>query len=166
VNKLEALLPLLGWFYLSLSGIFLFLFVRKRQALESFVISMILFAWMLLSIAGLKQEILLAEQGKPRWTDSWQSKIHQEIGSMYQTYFEVFHPLVPRGALVHLFETSTLEFHVARMYLYPASVIQAGFEREYTPVYAVVGEADANKLQNGEVLARVNGKILMKLGEK
>jgi len=167
VNKLSALFPLLGWFYISLFGIIgVYLVAGKaRVYIERLFVIVVVLAMSFLSIQNVSMEYGGYTQAVHNMNKSWQQKVMDEFSGTYNQYYKTFHSIVPSGALIHLYNTDTREFLIARMYLYPASVIEYGFNRPVEDGYAIMNRGDMKKVPGARILAEKDGKVLIVIGD-
>lgn len=165
MDKLSALVPLLGWFYLSIPVLILVGFVLRRYFplfARAFFIATAAYA---LVIAGQNymQEFALFPEAKRIVGDPWLSKMEYISGDYYQTYFLGFRPYLKGVKHIRLYEASTREFYYVRMYLYPTGVLLVGRD-DKRPGLAIMGKEDAEAFPNETAIATISGKILMKIG--
>ena len=171
--KLMALVPLLGWFYLGVAGIFALVLifritkhVRLGKLIEKYIF-VIVGAWMLmLSIQNLNAEFELFPESKKSFKDTAESKIEHEIGGFYTKYYKAFRPYVS-GKLndVNLIGADSKEFHYARMYLYPTVVLEATSTHDGNTRYHIVPENMLGSIENYKEITRADGKVLIETPE-
>jgi len=124
LNKLSALLPLLGWFYLSIFAIVAvrYIFPKIFKKIE-WLIWVGFGCWALvLSTRSIADEIKLYKISRETLYLSSEQKIIREIATTYEIYFKAFHQFMERGSHINVVDVSTKELYYARMYLYPAAI--------------------------------------------
>ncbi len=168
VNKLMLLLPLLGWFYLSILGFVILYYVFPRlRKVTTFVyytgFSIFAFTVMYASIPLLKPVFIDARKSNSRTVEE---KISEQAGSSYKTYFKGFRPEVLKRNIYHVqfLHPSTKEFLYAKMYLYPAGVEDVSQIRNNKGELAIIGESEIKQYWDAKVLSIVDGRALVELG--
>lgn len=167
MSKLLALLPLLGWFYLSLFGIIVLYYAAGKFGayISRLFVLGVIFLMFYLSLQDVKLEYAGYTLAVQNINKPWQRRISDELGDVYQRYYGTFHSMVPSGALVHLYGIDTREFLIARMYMYPASMIEYDFKRPLEPGYAILQKGDLKKISSARILAEKDGRVLVYIGE-
>jgi len=166
MHKLSALLPLLGWFYLLLGG-YAALRVCTRGKLQSFfdvcmfgfiVVMSAPFIWNSITFETAQYQTSM----KSFWVP-FEQKIAHEAGEYYDLYYGAFHPHVKQGDVVNILGVSTREYHYARMYMYPAFLLQVDAlpQGEFT---AIVNKENMKMYPHTRVRAQYGGKYLIDVG--
>lgn len=166
MHKLLALIPLLGWFYLSIIFFVMFEYITKHKF---YVVRKIFYGLfglyaILLALFNLQAEVKLYAETKKTLFDRFEQKISYETGTYYNTYYRVFRPLVHRGQVVHLLNVSTREYHYARMYLFPATVVISEILPQ-SSYLAVVNTSTYESLKYVRVLGQSGDKYLIQAEE-
>ncbi|MBI5151207.1 MAG: hypothetical protein HZA34_01405 [Candidatus Pacebacteria bacterium] len=162
MHKLLALFPLLGWFYVSIFVFVVFEYMTKYRfhlIRRIFYGTFGLYA-VILSLFNLQAEVQLYAETKKTLFDRFEQKISYESGTYYNTYYRVFRPLVHRGQVVHLLNVSAREYHYARMYLFPSSVVISETLPK-SPSLAVVNTSTYASLKQVRVLGQSGDKYLI-----
>ncbi len=166
MQKLNALLPLLGWFYISLL-IYALLRLLIKGELRKTIDAVFFVGIGLVSIYNIGMnvwdEIALVPFSMKSFYVPFEQKIDHEAGDYYGLYYVSFHPHVQRGEIVNLVGVGSREFHYARMYLFPASVVQVDKLPE-APYVAVVGDSEVKRLKTAKVRATFRGRNLIEMG--
>ena len=167
MHKLAALVPLLGWFYVTLFGLVVTMAVLPKQwkqlLYKIFFVGFATYA-LFLSLQAFRDELTLFPLSRKSFFDTFEQKISYESGEYYQMYYHRFRPYIHRGEVVNLLKVSSREYHYARMYLFPASVSQVSAVPRDS-VLVILGEGDLKNLVGAEVLATYGGKSLVKTKE-
>lgn len=129
-----TILPLLGWFYLSLAlyGVWrVFISILSKKillSLDRLILHAILIAvavWTVgYGVQGVVSELRDTKRTARFFFEPFEQKITQEHG-YYMLYSQLLGHLADVKRL-KLVDVATQEFHMARMYLYPIAVEQAG----------------------------------------
>lgn len=127
INKITALIPLLGWFYLSIIGIFLVsLALGKlfKPVLRLIFFGFALYALFLTGQAFLEEWQQFSQERKYFFAP-FEQKNTRDKGNYYQIYYQYFRPQIAKKyQVLNYVDNSTQEFLFVRMYLYPTVVIQ------------------------------------------
>lgn len=166
--KILALIPLLGWFYLSILGVVLIvgalhLFHKKNLAviIEKIVVLGIACTALILAFGNIRKEWKETQKAWKSFRDSATAKINQEVGGNYRIYYKTLRPLVKNVHDVNLIGADAREYHFARMYLYPTLVLDAQTVNDGNTAYSIVPENLAERLDQYTEIARVDGHVLM-----
>jgi hypothetical protein len=127
MHKLAALLPLLGWFYITI-GIFVlvvWILGRRLKWLETVYYFFFALLALIFMARSLFDEFALYNTSKITLNDSFEQKIANEAGGYYQTYYLELRPALGSQAVVTLPNVDVREFYYARMFLYPANVLMS-----------------------------------------
>lgn len=163
MNKLTALVPLLGWFYFSLLGFVLAMILLpkswKRLVYKIFFVGFATYA-LFLSLQAFRDETLQFPLSQKSFYDTFEQKISYQAGEYYRMYYQAFRPYVHGGEIVNLLNVSPREFYYARMYLFPADVSQVSTIPNDS-VLVILGEGDLKNLVGAKVFATYRGKYLV-----
>ena len=159
-----ALIPLLGWFYLSLAGFFVAMLLLPKK-MKVFVHKIFLLGFgcyaLFLSLGFLRDEAAQFQVSLRSFHDTFHQKNIYEAGSYFNLYHDFFRPYVGFGDLVNLLNVPTREFYYARMYLFPAGVMQVQ-EAPSDSVLMIAPLEDAKHIVNAIGIATHSGKVLLR----
>ena len=165
MQKLNALLPLLGWFYISLI-IYAALRVFTKGELRKIIDTAFFVVIGVVSLYNIgmnvRDEIAIVPFSMKSFYVPFEQKIDHEAGDYYGLYYVAFHSHVKRGEIVNLVGVGSREFHYARMYLFPASVVQVDKLPE-APYVAMVGDNELERLKTAKVRAAFRGRNLIEM---
>lgn len=125
MHKLEALIPLLGWFYITLFAFVLITWLLRGRFAWLQKLYYLVFGAMALMLAGqsLLDEAKLFPVTKKTLLSSSEQKIINEDGGFYASYYLDLRPAVSKGVNISLPNVDIREYYYARMYLYPAHIV-------------------------------------------
>lgn len=165
MQKLNALFPLLGWFYISLFIYALLRVITKgelRKAIDAVFFVAIGIASLYNIGLNIQEELAFIPFSMKNFYTPFEQKIAHEAGDYYDMYYLAFHPYVKRGEIVNLISASSREFHYARMYLFPATVVQVDKLPE-APYIAMVGDDALKQLKTAKVRTAFHGRNLIEM---
>lgn len=165
MQKFNALLPLLGWFYTSLIVYALARVVIKgelRKLIDAVFFVAIGVASLYNIGLNIREELSFVPFSMLSFYTPFEQKIAHEAGDYYDMYYVVFHPHVKRGEIVNLIGANSREFHYARMYLFPATVVQVDKLPE-APYIAMVGDDTLKRLKTAKVRTAFHGRNLIEM---
>lgn len=125
MNKLLALIPLLGWFYITVIVFVVFSWVTKRKYgfIKKLYYGVFTALALFLAVGSLLNESKLYEVSKTTLFSPFKQKIANEAGNYYEDYYLGFHPAISRSNLIYISNISQRELFYAKMYLYPGEVL-------------------------------------------
>ena len=112
-NKILALFPLLGWFYITvfiLAGVRYFL-PKVFKKIE-WIVWLSFGVWaMVLAAQSLLDEVKLYDITKETVAKTAEEKIKLEVQSSYNIYYKTFHQYMVRGVHINIVGVSSKEYH-------------------------------------------------------
>lgn len=165
--EFSALLPLLGWFYLSLAGVVAGFAIFRQK----FVRRLLLFPFFGMTIVGIVATNLhdwaAASKTWKEWNQSSRSKMDNYAGTYRAQYLETFYPALKKQEVqfVSVADVDPREFLYVRMYLYPILVRSIDSKKKDQEIdrFIIVSKSSLDALPRGEVLAESEGKVLLQL---
>lgn len=166
MQKFNALLPLLGWFYTSLIVYAVLRMVTKgelRKIIDAVFFVVIGVASLYNIGLNIREELSFIPFSMRSFYTPLEQKIAHEAGDYYDMYYIAFHPYVKRGEIINLIGANSREFHYARMYLFPATVVQVD-KLPDAPYIAMVGDDTLKALKTAKVRTAFHGRNLIEMG--
>ena len=174
MQKLQALLPLLGWFYLSIFGfavllLFVKLVFKHRASLllnlvqKLFYIGFGLYACVLIA-QSLTAEAQLWKESKKTLQEKFEQKADHEANGYYSMYFQVFRSKALEsckwGATAQ--DVSAREYYYIRRYMYPSSIDINSALPKISGMCAIIGGRENKPPKGYEQIFYYEGKMLIR----
>ncbi|HAU99242.1 MAG: hypothetical protein UX04_C0001G0063 [Microgenomates group bacterium GW2011_GWF2_45_18] len=162
-EKLVALLPLLGWFYLSLFVIasIAFVFRKYRNIIHVGVLTITMICSSYLIGLSFFEELGLYEESVKSLRDTALSKREHESGSYYHLYHDQIRGSLPASATIQIQGLSTKEMYFARMYAYPVGIDPVATVSSRKGEYALVFNQELHTYPRTRSVAVIDSRTIV-----
>ncbi len=125
MDKVQALLPLLGWFYITVGLFVVFCWITRDRfpelkRLYYGAFGAIAFVFIMQSLVS---EVQMFSLSKKTSGLTYKQKMVEESSAYFENYYEKLRPMLTKKDVVYLPNADTREYHYARAFLYPAEVL-------------------------------------------
>lgn len=166
MNKLQALVPLLGWFYITILVFVVFSWFTRNKFGKIKNLYYVAFGLcaVFLTVHSLLDESKLYAITKVTLFSPFEQKAANDVGGYYDEYYVGLHPGVSRSDIIYLPDISQREFLYARMYLYPAKALANAVPT--TRALTIIDTAQLSKLSRAyNIVKQSRSKSLVWLEE-